>query len=198
MFQDNAVSKLANAVASNEREDIGVADTVGIRVGRLVGAIVGENGPIRDRVEANDGAVVGIRVGKLVGANDGPVGDAVGDDDVGIRVGKLVGDSVGANDGPVGVAVGDCDGTAVGIQLGNGDGTAVGIQLGNDDGTAVGIQLGNDDGIAVGIRLGSNAFTDVGDPNVTPAQIATPTEARAIGTVMYTQYGSFSNDMLLL
>jgi hypothetical protein len=175
MFQDIAVSKLANAVASNEREDIGVADTVGIRVGRLVGAIVGENdGPIRDRVEANDGAVVGTRVGKLVGANDGPVGDAVGDDDVGIRVGKLVGDSVGAIDGPVGVAVGDCDGTAVGIQL------------------------GNDDGIAVGIRLGSNAFTDVGDPNVTPAQIATPTEARAIGTVMYTQYGSFSNDMLLL
>ena len=163
MFQDIAVSKLANAVASNEREVIGVADTVGIRVGRLVGAIVGENdGLIRDRVEANDGAVVGTRVGKLVG------------------------DSVGANDGPVGVAVGDCDGTAVGIQLGNGDGTAVDIQLGNDD------------GIAVGIRLGSNAFTDVGDPNVTPAQIATPTEARAIGTVMYTQYGSFSNDMLLL
>lgn len=187
MFQDIAVSKLANAVASNKSEDIGVAGAVGIRVGRLVGAIDGENdGPIRDRVGANDVAVVGARVGKLVGANDGPVGDAVGDDDVGIRVGKLVGDSVGANDGPVGVAVGDCDGTAVGIQLGNGDGTAVGIQLGNDD------------GIAVGIRLGSNAFTDVGDPNVTPAHIATPTEARAIGTVMYTQYGSFSNDMLLL
>lgn len=179
----------ASCVATGAGVDVGVAETRGVRVRRLVAAAVGSDAGVAVTVGAGVASITGVGVGvgiddvrarRVLAGAGVAVGSGVGS---GVGVATIVGAGVGVDDARIrrvlagaGVAVGSGVGSGVGVATGVGDAVGAGV--------AASVTVGANHDRVRRVRLvGVSVDAGTNDARTVNAGVASGVGLAAIGSV---------------